>query len=305
MNSQNFSDDAKLRIGSFIESAIKKEISWITLASILNEMTNNLGKSKQVIEILLHTLQSKFHDDQIDNEEDIHKDFETKNEKLNAQEISEMENDENGINHLEEKDCDNFVCEFCDKVFSLNIAYKQHIKNHELMNNVEEFKDNFYTFVGEKETETISTEDSTEVDTNDSKIVSIAISKKSNLTIKKKKNNGKKKLQSKICLEKVKHEGDLKVHESIHKEEKPYKCKICTRSFNDRSNFKRHEKLHASEKPHQCKTCSKTFIQLYNLKIHERNHSGEMPFKCDRCGKGFIAKQYWQSHMKKIKPCTL
>ena len=72
---------------------------------------------------------------------------------------------------------DDFVCEFCDKVFSLNIAYKQHIKNHELMNNVEEFKDNFYTFVGEKETGTISTEDSTEVDTNDSKIVSIAISK--------------------------------------------------------------------------------------------------------------------------------
>ena len=44
MQSQNFSVDAKLRIGSFIESAIKKEISWITLGSILNEMTNNLLK---------------------------------------------------------------------------------------------------------------------------------------------------------------------------------------------------------------------------------------------------------------------
>ena len=80
MQSQNFSVDAKLRIGSFIESAIKKEISWITLGSILNEMTNNLGKSKQVIEILLDILQSKFHDESIDgNEEDIQKDFETKN----------------------------------------------------------------------------------------------------------------------------------------------------------------------------------------------------------------------------------
>ena len=103
MHTQNFSDDAKLRIGSFIESAIKKEISWITLASILNEMTNNLGKSKQMIEILLHILQSKLHNDPIDgNEDNINNDFETKNEELNAQEVSEIENDENVIDILEE-----------------------------------------------------------------------------------------------------------------------------------------------------------------------------------------------------------
>ena len=314
MNSQIFSDDAKLRIGSFIESAIKKEISWVTLTSILNEMTNNLGKSKQVIEILLQTLQSKFHDEPIDgNEEVIHYDLETKNEELNAQEISEMKNDENGFDPLEEtspqeeKDCDSFVCEFCDKVFPLNIAYKKHMKTHISMDVIEEFKDKFYTFVGEKEitikNENLPKEESKE--TNDSRIVSIAISKKSNLTIKKEKYNGKKKLQCKICLEKVKHESDLKVHESIHKEEKPFKCKICTRRFNDRSSCGRHEKLHATKKPHKCNICSKEFIQLCNLKIHERNHTGEKPFKCDRCGKGFISKQSWHFHSNRKYPCVL
>merc|ERR1712107_69489 len=101
-------------------------------------MTNNLGKSKQVIEILLQTLQSKFHNEPIDgHREDIHNDFETKNVELNPQEFSEEESDEISIDPLEEtsstkeeQDSDNFVCEFCDKVFSLNIAYKKHMKTH-------------------------------------------------------------------------------------------------------------------------------------------------------------------------------
>ena len=41
--------DLSIRIGCIIDTAIKKEISWTTLASILNEMTPTLSKSKQVI----------------------------------------------------------------------------------------------------------------------------------------------------------------------------------------------------------------------------------------------------------------
>ena len=296
MQSQNFSVDAKLRIGSFIESAIKKEISWITLGSILNEMTNNLVKSKQVIEILLDVLQSKFHNEPFDgNGEDIHNDFETKNVELNPQEFSEEENDEIGIDPLEEtsstkeeKDSDNFVCEFCDKVFSLNIAYKKHMKTHISIQN-STFSENEIKIKNEPLPE------------EESNIISIEISKK----IYKKKYDGKKKLRCKICLEKVKHESDLKVHENIHKDEQPFLCKRCSRRFKSRNSYNRHKKLHANEKPHQCKTCSKGFIQLCNLKIHERNHSGEKPFKCDRCEKGFTQKQAWQKHLNKVKPCTL
>ena len=134
LHSQNLSDDAKQRIGSFIEFAIKKEISWITLASILKEMAN-----KQMIEIMLHILQSKLHDHPISNEDTTH-------EESDCQEPLKIEFDEDGIDPLKEtpaiveaENYTNFVCEFCDKVFYLNIAYKKHMKNHiHLMNNIEE-----------------------------------------------------------------------------------------------------------------------------------------------------------------------
>ena len=143
LHSQNLFDDAKQRIGSFIESAIKKEISWITLASILKEMANNLSKSKQMIEIVLHILQSKLQDDPISNEDTTH---EYISEESDCQEPLKIEFDEDGIDPLKEtpaiveaENYTNFVCEFCDKVFYLNIAYKKHMKNHiHLMNNIEE-----------------------------------------------------------------------------------------------------------------------------------------------------------------------
>ena len=57
-NSTNPPNDVNLNIDSIIDMTLRKFIPWTTLATLLNEMTPTLESSKQVIEVLLHTLES-------------------------------------------------------------------------------------------------------------------------------------------------------------------------------------------------------------------------------------------------------
>ena len=57
-NSTNPPNDVNLNIDSIIDMTLRKIIPWTTLATLLNEMTPTLESSKQVIEVLLHTLES-------------------------------------------------------------------------------------------------------------------------------------------------------------------------------------------------------------------------------------------------------
>ena len=52
------SDEVLTNISCFINTAMKKQISWSSLALILDEMASTLDISKQVIKVLLDTLQS-------------------------------------------------------------------------------------------------------------------------------------------------------------------------------------------------------------------------------------------------------
>ena len=52
------SDEVLTNISCFINTAMKKQISWSSLALILDEMASTLDISKKVIKILLDTLQS-------------------------------------------------------------------------------------------------------------------------------------------------------------------------------------------------------------------------------------------------------
>ena len=50
------SENFKLKIECFIDSALKNEMSWDILAAIVDSMTPTLDKSKEVISILLDTV---------------------------------------------------------------------------------------------------------------------------------------------------------------------------------------------------------------------------------------------------------
>ena len=65
------SENIKMKIQCFIESASKKEMSWDILDSIIDNMTPTLDKSKEVIKILLQIIHDK--------EEPIDVMFENKN----------------------------------------------------------------------------------------------------------------------------------------------------------------------------------------------------------------------------------
>ena len=60
-----------MMIECFIDSALKKVMSWDILASVINNMTPTLDKSKEVIKILLQIIHDK--------EETIDELFENKN----------------------------------------------------------------------------------------------------------------------------------------------------------------------------------------------------------------------------------
>ena len=50
-------DEVKVKIESFIDAALRKEIPWNTLESFLDNLTPNLVRSKQVIKMLLRIIQ--------------------------------------------------------------------------------------------------------------------------------------------------------------------------------------------------------------------------------------------------------
>ena len=73
-----YENDVSSNISCFINTAMRKQISWNSLALILNEMASTLDISKQVIKVLLDALQSVTENDVIDKEE---------NAKVNSKEI--------------------------------------------------------------------------------------------------------------------------------------------------------------------------------------------------------------------------
>ena len=48
-----------MKIECFIDSALKKEMSWNILTSVIDNMTSTLDKSKEVIKILLEIIHDK------------------------------------------------------------------------------------------------------------------------------------------------------------------------------------------------------------------------------------------------------
>ena len=58
MDTLDVSQKSYIMVSNMISLALKKEISWSILSSLLDEMSSTLVKSKQVIKILLKELEN-------------------------------------------------------------------------------------------------------------------------------------------------------------------------------------------------------------------------------------------------------
>ena len=82
-----------MKIQCFIDLALKKEMSWDILTSVIDNMTPTLDKSKEVIKILLEIIHDK--EDHFNDNLKTKESYDKVDNKIEVVEIDEKENDEN------------------------------------------------------------------------------------------------------------------------------------------------------------------------------------------------------------------
>ena len=282
-------NDASSRIEGVIIMALKREISWKMLDSILDELTPTLDKSKQVIKILLKELQIlgvKLLDTQSQNklsqyEEQTLEGF-TIADKKKIKRISKK-SQMNPIS--EEIDVTNTECYFSTEVDLMpeNGKADETMKDNDFVD--QDLKE-FYTFVG-SDTDTNNISDKAE---NSKQLI--------NKRQLQEGNAEKKQFQCRFCQKKFHKSSNFKTHERTHTGEVPFECRTCKKRFKRKGTLKIHERIHTGEVPFECKTCKKRFNQINSLKRHERIHTGEIPFKCETCKKRFNHSSNLKEHQR-------
>ena len=227
--------DTSNKIICLIEMAFKGEITWLNLDLLIDGLTPNLERSRQIIRILLkefETHQSKclmntsnnaksISDDVIEideiktilgsNQEEIIQNVE---EKKSVEQVTNIEIEySKTTKHVSMRKT--FECETCGKCFRSNYDLKVHVSTH----------------------------------------------------------TGEKPYVCKTCTKGFAQSCDLKRHERMHTGEKPYICTTCKKGFVDSSALKRHERSHTGEIPFPCKSCNKSFSHSHRLKKHQKVHT--------------------------------
>ena len=96
-NCENISEESKRTMIHLFGLAMKKEISWAILSSLLDEMSSTLVKSKQVIKILLKELENLNLNTGKDLNEGEQKDF-----SIVTNTNDELEIEENSVSEIED-----------------------------------------------------------------------------------------------------------------------------------------------------------------------------------------------------------
>ena len=285
-------ENIKVKIERFIDSALKKEMSWDNLASVIDKMTPNLDKSKEVIKILLDMIHDK--EDQIDDN------LETKESNHKVNEVIEYSN-------IEESE------EFMDRSIEVN---KDSYNNSEINSQedkvllestvdistdiqiVENLEDQLFVLFEDDPNKELEMKSGKETNLKPCKELL-----NSDLEGKEKQLGSKtveveKKFQCEICQKLFRKKHKLTEHKKFHPDEKKFQCPSCGKCFVQSCDLRRHERTHTGEKPFQCKTCKKSFAQSYSLNEHRNIHTGEKHFQCNVCSKSFGTKNYLRVHKK-------
>ena len=308
------------KIKCLLEMALKSDISWLTLQSIINELTPTLEKSKEINKALLKEfenhqsiclIQRSDDNDAIsedvfeidanqsiadsfitiqgqDSDEDV---IQTLDERKSSKTLSntksndiiseDKEYDSSNVNEH-----DNYISNFSEAEPRIEELCEENnvSKNIQL---VETYKGQLYTFIGDESEENSATDSYNEVLDSDNDF-DFEHSKNEEDIIKiRKEMSSRKSYECETCGKCFRNNFHLNTHIRTHTGEKPFLCKTCKKGFTQESNLKMHERNHTGEIPYQCNYCKKGFIYFSNLKNHERAHTGEKPYRCKKCSENF------------------
>lgn len=80
---------------------------------------------------------------------------------------------------------------------------------------------------------------------------------------------------------------------------KPFQCNYCDKAFISESSLTKHVRSHTGERPFPCKLCNKSFSQSSGLYTHMKSHSTERPYQCDLCSRSFKIIGDYKMHVRK------
>ena len=290
--------EAHKKIKFFINLALKLEISWSTLGSLIADYTSSFEVSKQVIQVLLEELESlnsKFCNEKFDNVVyEAHNDENVTEEVDDAIEIAKTEYDfeeemilTNSSEFQEEYIVDENVEQF-EKEDNLEFVHVQYVLDDDNKDQLD-FKEQKF----EEDSKPKITKKNAKC-----RICGKGGFANTNNLRRHEKIHKDKSMKCDICPKTFNNLESLTVHTQMHSGENLFACDTCDKSFNRKSNLTMHQKIHTNERPFQCKTCSKSFKQITNLKYHEKVHRGEKPFECTNCGKRFSKRSNLKSHFR-------
>ena len=309
--SESTSNLVRKRIGNIIHMAFEEDISWEILASLLDDFSSTLTKSKQVINILVDYLkisnkkaQQSFHSSKAPDLRIQDNIFESTAEQpkyeLNNHSMSltkegkvESEIDQN------ESDLEEDILE----------AVRNMEANDELIESVKE--DNVDS-VSKEYTNKLSHSEAHENDDADEAINELKDNSKEQTDYPNREN-----FQADID----RHNNDCSVVEPnstpqievIETDKSLIECEDQDRidDYNEDSAEKIDSQQECNskvnpdslaedcvkdDKPYQCKTCAKNFRKKHYLKMHERIHTGVKPFSCNDCSKSFASNKVLKDH---------
>ena len=299
-------------IKNIIIMAFNNDISWEIVASLLNDFSSTLIKSKKVINVLLDYLKilnKKVNDQSIvsenfdvnetldDNPKNADDIVESKlqgkynpydssmscsNEKVNINDISDINEDE--------RDLEDDILEAVRNMDANNEFTKSDADNFEIdcSGSDEKSDQNSGTQLEMIESDNAQNE-SMEQDAFDKQNAEDSIA----IEIQK---DSKETFISQDRDDFIVNSDPLVT--DVDMTEKQFQCKTCAKCFRQKHSLKIHERIHTGEKLYSCKDCSKSFIDNSRLSDHRRIHMDNMPFQCKTCAKCFRKKQSWQRHQR-------
>jgi len=100
-----------------------------------------------------------------------------------------------------------------------------------------------------------------------------------------------------FCGKRFRRRKLLDCHQHVHTGVKNFLCGTCGKSFTTEGNFTRHKLIHMARVNHyKCKTCGKVFDLKANLQSHYRYHNAIKPYVCYICDRGFKTRTHLKNH---------